>query len=297
MAAYVVWDWNGTLFDDVALCIQVMNGMLEKRGLPRLAGPEQYRQVFTFPVEEYYKALGFDFSREPFSQLAVEYISEYDRRALGCPLRAGAEAALAELRRRGVKQVIASASHKKALEEQVAHLGVAGYFQALLGVEDSLGRGKSGLAGDFLRQAGAAATPFSWATPSTTSRPRPPWAAPAPSSPAATRPAPAWSPPAPRCWTPSPSCWPCPSWPGGKHKASLPHPGEALSSRRSDPALPCPRRLGEFPFAPHPLPPPMHIPWRKPLAFRHGRGKIILYISFQRGIASPFVTPFCRSQG
>ena len=55
MAAYVVWDWNGTLFDDVALCIQVMNGMLEKRGLPRLAGPEQYRQVFTFPVEEYYK--------------------------------------------------------------------------------------------------------------------------------------------------------------------------------------------------------------------------------------------------
>lgn len=155
MAAYVVWDWNGTLFDDVALCIQVMNGMLEKRGLPRLAGPEQYRQVFTFPVEEYYKALGFDFGREPFSQLAVEYISEYDRRALGCPLRAGAEAALAELRRRGVKQVIASASHKKALEEQVAHLGVAGYFQALLGVEDSLGRGKSGLAGDFLRQAGA----------------------------------------------------------------------------------------------------------------------------------------------
>ena len=120
MAAYVVWDWNGTLFDDVALCIQVMNGMLEKRGLPRLAGPEQYRQVFTFPVEEYYKALGFDFGREPFSQLAVEYISEYDRRALGCPLRAGAEAALAELRRRGVKQVIASASHKKALEEQVA---------------------------------------------------------------------------------------------------------------------------------------------------------------------------------
>ena len=58
MAAYVVWDWNGTMFDDVALCIQVMNGMLEKRGLPRLAGPEQYRQVFTFPVEEYYKALG-----------------------------------------------------------------------------------------------------------------------------------------------------------------------------------------------------------------------------------------------
>ena len=51
--------------------------------------------------------------------------------------------------------MIASASHKKALEDQVAHLGVAGYFQALLGVEDSLGRGKSGLAGDFLRQAGA----------------------------------------------------------------------------------------------------------------------------------------------
>lgn len=156
MANYVVWDWNGTLFDDVELCIRVMNRMWEKRGLPPIPGREAYRQVFTFPVEAYYKALGFDFGREPFSRLAAEYIAEYDRRALLCPLRGGARAALEELARRGIQQVIASASHKKALEEQVGHFGIAGYFQALLGVEDRFGRGKSGLAADFLRGAGAA---------------------------------------------------------------------------------------------------------------------------------------------
>ena len=29
---YIIWDWNGTLLDDVALCIDVMNGMLRRRG-------------------------------------------------------------------------------------------------------------------------------------------------------------------------------------------------------------------------------------------------------------------------
>ena len=43
--------------------------------------------------------------------------------------------------------------------------------------------------------------------------------------------------------------------------------------------------------SPHPLPPPTHILFlRRGLRWR-GRGKIILYISFQRGISSPFGTP------
>ena len=33
---YIIWDWNGTLLDDVPLCVEIMNTMLKKRRLPEL---------------------------------------------------------------------------------------------------------------------------------------------------------------------------------------------------------------------------------------------------------------------
>ncbi len=150
---YIVWDWNGTLFDDAPVCIDVMNGMLRKRGMKELA-PERYREIFTFPVEEYYKAAGWDFSKEPFSELAVEYTDEYARRARECGLRRGALEVLGELEGRGHVQLIASASELGMLTGQVRRCGIEGYFQAVLGLGNVLAATKEGLAGEYLRAGG-----------------------------------------------------------------------------------------------------------------------------------------------
>ncbi len=152
---HIVWDWNGTLFDDVQVCIDVMNGMLERRGLKELT-PERYREIFTFPVEDYYKAAGWDFSREPFAELAVEYITEYLRRAAGCGLRRGAAEVLEKLRERGYVQLIASASEAAALTEQVRRCGIEGCFEAVLGLGDVFAVTKEGLAREYLRAGGIA---------------------------------------------------------------------------------------------------------------------------------------------
>lgn len=147
---YIIWDWNGTLLDDVSICIEVMDEMLAKRGLPAIGGPERYRAVFTFPVSRYYEAAGLDFAKEPFEKLAAEYIEEYNRRARKCGLCPGGVEALEAFAEAGYAQVLASASEKRALEEQVAQCGVGQYFAAVLGVGDSLGSGKAGLAGAYL---------------------------------------------------------------------------------------------------------------------------------------------------
>lgn len=152
---YIVWDWNGTLFDDAMVCIDVMNGMLRRRGIPELT-PERYREIFGFPVEGYYRAAGLDLEREPFTELAREYIDEYNRRALGCGLRPGAEEVLCALRDRGYAQIIASASEQRALDEQVGHCGVRGYFEAVLGIGDILAVTKEGLAREYLKAKGIA---------------------------------------------------------------------------------------------------------------------------------------------
>ncbi|MCI9552284.1 MAG: HAD family hydrolase [Acutalibacter sp.] len=152
MKKCVVWDWNGTLLDDVGACIQAMDLLLKRRGLPALGGVERYRRMFTFPVREYYRAAGLDLDREPFPALAEEYLAEYARLAKGCGPRPGAREALARLRERGWRQVIASASAQEALEEQVRDQGLLGYFEALLGVDNGLGGGKEGVAGAYLAE-------------------------------------------------------------------------------------------------------------------------------------------------
>lgn len=152
---YIVWDWNGTLLDDVPVCISVMNGMLRRRGLGELT-PERYREIFGFPVEGYYRAAGLDLEREPFGELAQEYITEFNRRALSCGLRRGAEEVLCAMRDRGYAQIIVSASERSTLEEQVAHYGISGYFQAVLGISGILAATKEGVAREYLEGNGIA---------------------------------------------------------------------------------------------------------------------------------------------
>ena len=48
----ILWDWNGTLLDDVEVALAAMNEMLARRGLSLLHGREPYRVIFTFPVRE-----------------------------------------------------------------------------------------------------------------------------------------------------------------------------------------------------------------------------------------------------
>ena len=63
----IIWDWNGTLLDDVELCINSMNLLLKERNLQALT-IDRYREIFTFPVKEYYQKAGFNFKTENFEK-------------------------------------------------------------------------------------------------------------------------------------------------------------------------------------------------------------------------------------
>ena len=86
MIRCVVWDWNGTLLNDVEAAFSAMNQMLSRRGLPRLESLSAYREIFTFPVRDYYEAAGLDLERESFSELAVEWTQLYNRFYPSCGL-------------------------------------------------------------------------------------------------------------------------------------------------------------------------------------------------------------------
>ena len=142
----LVWDFNGTLLDDVDLGILCANEMLSRRGLPVIPDRKRYFELFGFPIEDYYRRLGFDFSREPYEVLAHEWIAEYRSRERNVPLREGAAELLAAVKAAGVKQAVLSATESKMLKEQLADLGILGCFDEVVGRGDIYAPDKTGLA-------------------------------------------------------------------------------------------------------------------------------------------------------
>ena len=148
---HIIWDWNGTLVDDVWLVVEIMNKMLKKRQLPGIDS-KKYKEIFDFPVTKYYIKLGFDFSREPFEKLTVEFIGEYYRRFNECKLFNHTEELLKKIRDMGISQSILSASKEDVLLEKVRYYGIDKYFCKIIGLENhyaesKIERGKKWIAG------------------------------------------------------------------------------------------------------------------------------------------------------
>jgi phosphoglycolate phosphatase len=138
---HIIWDWNGTMLDDRWLTIAAMNIVLARRNMAELT-EDRYLQLFTFPVIEYYRRLGFDFDKEPFSVSGSEFINEYNARAFEPQLHDGIIDLIAELNENGVSHSILSASSQKILNKLAKHHNINHYFIAVLGQDNHYAYGK-----------------------------------------------------------------------------------------------------------------------------------------------------------
>lgn len=150
---FILWDWNGTLLDDAWLCVDVMNGMLKERELP-LRTLEQYRNIFGFPVKDYYVTLGFDFEKEPFDEVGLEFIVRYNRRQKETRLHTEVKDVLSYFQSAGYIQYILSAREQGELSKEIADLGVQPFFSGIFGQDDHYAHGKTDVGLRLLRETG-----------------------------------------------------------------------------------------------------------------------------------------------
>ena len=146
---HIIWDWNGTLLDDLELCLEIINGMLKERELPAITR-ESYLEVFDFPVKNYYQKLGFDFSLEPFEAVSDQFIQAYERGRPECQLMDGSREILAALSSRRISQSILSASRRVYLTKAVQEYGIESHFNSIEGLDNHHAAGKLELAYQFL---------------------------------------------------------------------------------------------------------------------------------------------------
>ncbi len=143
---HIIWDFNGTLFDDVEAGILSVNEMLSQRGLPTLEGKDDYRRVFKFPIIDYYKDLGFDFEKEPYEVLAPIWVELYNKYSKESKLQYEARNALEYFKALEIPQVLLSATELNMLRGQTDTLGISGYFEEILGLDNIHAYSKEALA-------------------------------------------------------------------------------------------------------------------------------------------------------
>ena len=149
----IIWDWNGTLLNDVQMCVHCMNVLLEKRNLPRLT-VEKYRNVFGFPVKDYYEKIGFDYSREDFEIPAKEFMDLYHKFLPETLLFPCAEEVLQYFQREGFRQLIVSAMEHGSLVKTLEERKILSYFDAVSGIDNIYAGGKTEMAHSFLERLG-----------------------------------------------------------------------------------------------------------------------------------------------
>ena len=144
---HLIWDFNGTVLNDVRLGMDCVNTMLAKRNLPILPDENAYRHKFGFPIEDYYRRLGFDFEKEDYhTVLAPEWVALYLAGEETCGLNHGVMETIAAVRKMGIPQVMLSASSLQQLSSQLSRLGLADSFEEVLGLDNIHARSKTGLA-------------------------------------------------------------------------------------------------------------------------------------------------------
>ena len=145
--SHILWDWNGTLVDDIDLCISVTNELLTRRERDFQINRDIYLSKFTFPVVDFYHAIGWDFSRETFAEMAEEWIIEYKNNfADSSTLNGDVAGVLNELRSLGFKQSILSACEENLLNHSIRHLQLDDFFHNIHGTGNNHASGKVDLA-------------------------------------------------------------------------------------------------------------------------------------------------------
>jgi phosphoglycolate phosphatase len=131
---HVIWDFNGTLIDDVECCVTTINTLLGERALAPLSRA-QYLDRFGFPVRDFYLALGFDFAREDFDLVSQTFMARYLAVLSGAAPHDSALGVLAELQRRGIAQSVVSATERRLLGELLERFGLSGYMTHVRGLD------------------------------------------------------------------------------------------------------------------------------------------------------------------
>jgi len=139
--AHVIWDWNGTLLDDTVLCMDLMNYYLRIQNRKEI-NIDKYKEIFTFPVYDYYVNAGLKISKEEFKTLSIDFIDKYEAFKYNCKLFPDVKDTLQKINSVNITQSVLSAYAQDSLVEFLGHYDLLGNFENIVGLDNIYAAGK-----------------------------------------------------------------------------------------------------------------------------------------------------------
>lgn len=138
---HIIWDWNGTLLNDVDHAVNVMNSLLKEHNLASI-DKARYRNIFDFPVLKYYEQLGFDFQKESFENLCHKFVDRFMSGVQQLPLIPEVKEVLNQLHKEGIAQSVLSATDQLNLDSMIDHFELKNTFKYVYGIDNKLAGSK-----------------------------------------------------------------------------------------------------------------------------------------------------------
>ena len=148
---HIIWDWNGTLLNDAWLFVDIMNGILKQHNLGIIT-IKKYRDIFGFPIQEYYKKLGFKLENKSFEKYGAEFINAYETRKYEAKLYPMVKILLSKLSSKNIYHSILSASQQNLLNDLTNFYRVQKYFSYINGVNNFHANGKVDKGLEFIKK-------------------------------------------------------------------------------------------------------------------------------------------------
>ena len=140
---HVVWDWNGTLVEDLPVVVESVNAALDAIGEPPIT-EDGYRAHFTRPVGRFYeRLLKRSVSSEEWATLDRVFHNQYRATLDRVPLATDAMAAINSVVDRGWSQSILSMWWEDELLDVVARHGLVDRMTLVQGNLDDPGGAKA----------------------------------------------------------------------------------------------------------------------------------------------------------
>ena len=130
----IIWDWNGTILNDIPFAVAKTNQLLSKFGLKNLSHDE-HRSIFTIPIQRYYELLGVDLTKVSFSELNSDFHKSYNESRHQFILQENARETITDFHNRGFEQSVLSALPHEFLKSDIAHFELGTLLPNFLGMQ------------------------------------------------------------------------------------------------------------------------------------------------------------------
>lgn len=145
----IIWDFNGTLLDDVEAALKSVNDMLQKRQKKTIC-LDEYKEHIDVPIKKFYENF-FDLDSEIYEELLPEYQEGYEKYLSECSLTKYVLESLEMAKEKHIPQIVLSSSQQSQLEKLLKEYGIYDFFDAVLGADNLLAGSKIERAEDFIK--------------------------------------------------------------------------------------------------------------------------------------------------